>query len=84
MYLFVRLRGGNSIFCGNIRRHHELAAQFADIAPEEYLRRRSLPGGGEELLVDNRQQFALRHPGVVLDRAGIDEIMLFYVKGEEK
>ena len=60
------------------------SAQFADIAPEEYLRRRSLPGGGEELLVDNRQQFALRHPGVVLDRAGIDEIMLFYVKGEEK
>ena len=60
------------------------SAQFAAIAPEEYLRRRSLPGGGEELLVGDREGFARRHPQVVLDRAGIDEIMLFYVKGESK
>ena len=43
-----------------------------------------LPGGGEELLVGDREGFARRHPQVVLDRAGIDEIMLFYVKGESK
>ena len=60
------------------------SAQFAGILPEEYLRRRTLPGGGQELLVDDRDAFARRHPQVVLDRAGIDEIMLFYVKGEEK
>ena len=60
------------------------SAQFAQLAPEEYLRRRSLPGGGEELLIKDREQFARRHPAIVLDRAGIDEIMLFYVKGVAK
>lgn len=59
-------------------------AQFAELQPEEYLRRRALPGGGQELLVPDREAFARRHPQIVLDRAGIDEIMLFYVKGEEK
>lgn len=60
------------------------SAQFAQLLPEEYLRRRSLPGGGEELLVREPEQFARRHPGMVLDRASIDEIMLFYVKGESR
>ncbi len=87
----VFLHGGQLVFSQSkddlIYRHAVArctSAQFAGIAGGEYLRRRSLPGGGQELLIADRDAFARRHPQVVLDRAGIDEIMLFYVKGEEK
>lgn len=58
------------------------AQQFDRIDADEYLRRRRSAMGGEELLVADRESFARRHPSVVLDNAGVEDIMLFYVKGE--
>ena len=58
------------------------AQQFERIGADEYLRRRRSAMGGEELLVADREEFSRRHSSVVLDSAGIDDIMLFYVKGE--
>ncbi|MCY1715081.1 ABC transporter ATP-binding protein [Caproiciproducens galactitolivorans] len=38
---------------------------------------------GYEALVENREEFKRKHPGLVVDTATIDEIMLLYVKGEK-
>ena len=58
------------------------SAQFAALTGEQYLRRRQTPQGGTELLLDDRAAFARRHPEFVVDPATIDDIMLFYAKGE--
>lgn len=38
---------------------------------------------GYEAVVENREEFKRKHPGLVVDTAAIDEIMLLYVKGEK-
>lgn len=38
---------------------------------------------GYEALVENREEFKRKHPGLVVDTAAIDEMMLLYVKGEK-
>lgn len=39
---------------------------------------------GTELLIADRESFARRHPGLVVDHVSLEDIMLFYVKGEAK
>ena len=39
---------------------------------------------GCDALVKNRAEFQARHPGLVVDPAGLDDIMLFYIKGEQQ
>lgn len=37
---------------------------------------------GAEALVADRRRFCARHPGMVVDRLNLEDIMLFYVRGE--
>jgi len=83
------LHGGEIVFTENkdeLLEHSGIArltsAQFAALTGEQYLRRRQTPQGGTELLLNDRAAFARRHPEFVVDPAAIDDIMLFYAKGE--
>lgn len=38
---------------------------------------------GTEFLIDNRQKIRMSYPDVVCDAPTIDDIMIYYVKGEE-
>ena len=57
-------------------------AQFEAVQSGDYLRRRSNGLGSKELLVKDRAAFHHLYPDIVLDGASIEDIMLFYVKGE--
>ncbi|MCI6639623.1 MAG: ABC transporter ATP-binding protein [Pygmaiobacter massiliensis] len=56
------------------------AAQAAQVLPEEVLCTRKLPADTEFLVAD-RQTFARRHPDILVDPASLEEILLFYVRG---
>ncbi len=58
------------------------ATQFETVQSGDYLRRRTTGLGGRELLVKDRAAFHALYPDIVLDGASIEDIMLFYVKGE--
>ncbi len=58
------------------------ATQFEAVQSSDYLRRRTTGLGGRELLVKDRAAFHALYPDIVLDGASIEDIMLFYVKGE--
>lgn len=55
------------------------AQDFAKLSNKEYLRNRK-NSFGCEALVANRANFQKSHPGLVVDAAGIDDIMVFYGK----
>ena len=59
------------------------AADFEAMDPKEVLRYRKSQFGYEVLLPDRRRYLA-RHPGSLVDPATVEEIMLFYVRGERK
>ena len=59
------------------------ASDFQKLSSSDILRYRKGQFGYEALL-ENRHAFARRHPGATIDPANIEEIMLFYVRGEAK
>lgn len=58
------------------------AADFQKLNKTELIRWRKNECG-YEALVEDREEFKRKHPGLVVDTAAIDEIMLLYVKGEK-
>ena len=59
------------------------ALDFQKLRASEILRYRKSQFGYEALLND-RYAFTRRHPDAVVDPANIEEIMLFYIRGEVK
>lgn len=59
------------------------AATAALIDPREVLAART-SAMGREFLVKDKDAFAHRHPGVMMDTVTLEEIMLFYVKGDRR
>lgn len=59
------------------------ASDFQKLGASEILRYRKSQFGYEALL-DDRYAFARRHPGTIVDPTNIEEIMLFYARGEVK
>ena len=59
------------------------AATFEAMDAQEILRYRKSQFGYEVLLPDRRRYLA-RHPGSLVDPATVEEMMLFYVRGERK
>lgn len=53
------------------------------VSKDEFLAKRT-SAMGCELLTNDRAGFTRRHPGMVMDSVSLEEIMLFYVKGEAK
>lgn len=57
-------------------------ADFQKLEKSELIRWRKNECG-YEALIENREEFKRKHPGLVVDTPTIDEIMLLYVKGEK-
>lgn len=58
------------------------AADFERI-PKEFIKGYRKNSFGYEVLIHDKQAFALTFPGLVLDNTSIEEIILFMVKGEK-
>ena len=59
------------------------AEEFAHLPECDYLRSRKNSFGCEALVKD-RPEFAKRHPGLMVDPAGIDDIMVFYGREQKR
>ena len=56
--------------------------QFGQVAKEDYITYRKNEYG-YEMLVDNKEECRRKYHDYVVDAAGLEDIMLFYVKGEK-
>ena len=57
-------------------------AEFQTIAKEDYISYRK-NAFGYELLVKNKKEIAKKYSGFILDPATLDDIMLFYIRGDK-
>lgn len=60
-----------------------LKTQNQDILKNAHLIRKMRNSFGTEYLIDNRQEIRRAYPDVICDAISIDDIMVFYVKGEK-
>lgn len=60
-----------------------LKTQNQDVLKNAHLIRKMRNSFGTEYLIDNRQEIRRAYPDVICDAISIDDIMVFYVKGEK-